>query len=128
MRLVHHNGFEIILRKLLQPLFLTEGLHGANSHGHPTAQRGGACLFIGTVQPGHLFHLVRRLIQQLATMGHDEGASAIVYLFLDHGGKAHRLAAPGGENQKRALPTLRPLVQNGVPCLGLIGPELNCHA
>ena len=43
--------------------------------------------------------------------------AAVTDPFLFGRGKAHLLPTPGGQDQKRALPALCPLAQDGVPCL-----------
>ena len=128
MRLVHNDGRKVILRKLLQAFFLTQGLHRTHGNRHIAAKGAGASLLISTFHSGDLLHLVCCLIQQFAAMRHDQGTATLIYFFFHYGGKAHRLAAPGRENQKRTLPALRPLVQDGILCFSLIRTELNRHA
>ena len=84
MCLVHDDRRVIILRKLTEASFLTEGLHGADGNREHAAKGGGAGLLIGTVDAGHLLKLVRSLIQQFTAMRHDQHPAATVHAILRH--------------------------------------------
>ena len=94
--LVHDQRGIIIRREHLQPLFLTEGLDRTDGDREHAPQGGCACLFIGTVNPRDLLYLVRRLIQQLTPVCHDQHSAALFHLIFCDLGKDDGFSAPGG--------------------------------
>ena len=71
MGLVNDDGVEIIGRELSQPFFPHQSLDGTDHNPEPAAQTGLLRFLRGTSQFCSLGNLIRRLVQEFATVGQD---------------------------------------------------------
>ena len=120
MRLVNDDGVKPVLREALQALFAHHGLHGADHHAVPAAQRRILGLFHSAAQTRCLMEFVRRLFEQFAAVREYQHAFARAHAVLDDAGKDDGLACAGGQHQQCPAVAVLPLGQDGLFCFCLI--------
>ena len=125
MCLVNDDGAEIIGRELSQPFFSHQSLHRAYHNPEPASPAGFLCFLHSAAKPCSLLYLIRRLLQQLSSVGQYQDPLSLPDTRFRNLGKHNSLSAAGREDQEGLPVAVFPLLKDSFLCFLLVWSQFH---